>query len=168
MRFTRRTKKPEQQGWFSDPKLGGDIVLDLGIHDIDASIWFSKSELASIISHVTDQDQESFEIKLQDGSRCHFDLGWDIPATSEIGIENNFSIKTATGSFTYDGLTETITVNEVTKSVNPRFPQAYQNEIHGSIQMPHKKDSHFPTHNEIKHGLTIVEAITKERTNASN
>ena len=163
MEFVRRTKKPVRQDWVKDPAKGGEIILDLGIHDIDASLWFSGSELDSVTKYESGIDSEIFEVRFKDGSTAKYTAGWDVPQDSEIGIINTFKLKTKNNNIHYDSSMETISFDDTKLSVIPRFPVAYQKEVDAARQLRNAIDVRFPKFEELKKSYQVFDAFKKER-----
>jgi len=167
MEFKRRTKKPLNSPWFSKPELGGDILLDLGIHDIDLSLWFTDSRPVSVSNHeFADNNHESFDLTFQDGSLASFYLGWDLPENHAKGIENIVSVQSSTGSIRYLSESETL-AGDIDRDVRPRFPLAYENEINEALLLASTgaKDisAKFPSLDQLKAGIKSFGMIAKDR-----
>lgn len=166
MNFTRRTKKPLKAPWFNRPELGGDILLDLGIHDIDLACWYSGSTVAAISDHVySDNDHESFVIHFENASTANIKLGWDLPEDHQFGIENIMEIRTGGQRARYTSDNETVLLNQTEFSVQPRFPQAYKNEIAEALALVSGELStnNFPSMDALKQGMQTYELIKKDR-----
>lgn len=161
----RRTKKPRNAPWFGQPELGGDVVLDLGIHDIDLAIWLTNSTCTEILNHqASHDDHENFELLFADGSRSKHYSGWDLPQDHQFGIENYVSLRTGDDSITYNSDTETITTNHDDRTVTPRFPAAYYKEIEAALAFTADLNQRqFPSADTVVHGLDIFEKIKARR-----
>ncbi|MFZ3010089.1 MAG: Gfo/Idh/MocA family oxidoreductase [Candidatus Microsaccharimonas sp.] len=165
MHFTRRTKKPIRQDWFSNPEKGGDVILDLAIHDIDASLWFCKSTFKKVISYTRIGDSEILKIEFNDGSVATYEMGWDISSDSEEGIINNFTVDTSNAAYHYDSKTESIAMGSKTQNVMPRFPMAYQKEMNAAEILPAHIDSSFASIQDIEQAYQIINALQHKRNN---
>lgn len=134
--FVRRTKKPKRSGWFTQEELGGDVLLDLGIHDIDLLLWFAKSEIVKIRASVENKRGRlnaqiiKAEIVFKDGSQAFLQSGWDIPEKSKVDLVNKIKIVSGKNKVIFDSTRNTLTFNEKTeKNQKPRYPDAYLEEI---------------------------------------
>lgn len=165
MEFKRRTQKPLNAPWFNKPELGGDILLDLGIHDIDLTLWLSRSKIVSVSNHTfEDNNHESFQLTFDDGSTASIELGWNLEPDHPKGIENVMAIQSIDGSYVrYDSNTELLS-GDIQKKIRPRFPEAYYDEISEAISVVRGNSLHsFPTFNEIRRGMKSVDIIKKYR-----
>lgn len=163
MEFIRRTKRPAHHGWLTDTERGGGVMLDLGIHDVDASVWFTGSRLEGILSHRIGKDDEEFEVAFVDGSKAKFTAGWDIPSNSEAGIVNEFTISSGGDLFRYESGIEAIEMDGIRSHVEPRFPGAYKKEIDASHQFPITRSAAFPVVSEIERTFEIIAVLKGEK-----
>lgn len=77
LEFVRRTKFPGNE-WLSDPSTGGEITLDLGVHDIDLLQWFTNSLPSKIIkTSAEDTFRSNLLATMRDGSVAKLSFGWD-------------------------------------------------------------------------------------------
>lgn len=159
----RRTKKPIQTNWLGKPEQGGDVMLDLGIHDIDAVIWWTGSSLESISRHTLGDDLEEVLINMKDGSEALIVAGWDLPADNEAGIVNIFELQAGEDYFRYDQDREQVVENRKALTVTRRFPIAYFNEIDAMLGKCDELRTHFPTKMELSEAINIVSMIQKDR-----
>jgi predicted dehydrogenase len=167
MSFSRRTKQPTYAAWFHKPELGGDILLDLGIHDIDLASWFTGTPVISVSDHTYDDDtHESFRLNYQDGSTADFYFGWDLPEDHKVGIENHVSIKSAAGELAYDSTAESLARTSPKKqAVRPRFPEAYYDELKAAISLAGGDTSNdrFPALNDMRAVMEIIQLAKQDR-----
>jgi predicted dehydrogenase len=166
MSFTRRTKKPLNASWFNHTELGGDILLDLGIHDIDLACWYSGSTIASISDHVYgDNEHESFVIHFENDSTAKIDLGWDLPDNHRPGIENIMEVRSGGKVARYISDKEMVLINQVEFLVRPRFPLAYNKEIVDALALVNQETliNNFPSLDTLKQGMQTYELIKKDR-----
>ena len=163
MTFSRRTKKPTDAPWFNKPELGGDLVLDLAIHDIDLALWFTEMKVVDVSKHKVAGDVESFMLTFQDASTAHIYAGWDLPFENELGIENHVLISSESGAVSYDSNQELLATDANTKTVISRFPTAYYSEITAALDFVRTGKNKFPALSKVKEGLAVFDAIVKSR-----
>lgn len=159
MRFVRRTKKPIQNGWIGDPEKGGSVLLDLGVHDIDASIWFSDSLFCEVVSKEIHVNTALIKARFNDGSVVSYDFGWDLSDDSELGVLNNFSIRNSDGDFCYDSVNETIIFDSRVLKSTPRFPFAYELELKSAISDDISAIRCFPNMKHINETYKLLDMI---------
>lgn len=128
--FNRYTKSPSKTSWYSDKHKGGDICLDLGIHDIDAALWLIEDNNVSNVRVLDESDDKMiFSFTLSRNNIITINSGWTIPEESKINIMNTFTIESKTGTFFYDSENESIAKDESNIKVRPRYPFAYRSEL---------------------------------------
>lgn len=134
--FIRRTKKPKRSEWFTQEELGGDVLLDLGVHDIDLLLWFVESEIINIRASVENKRKRlntktvTAEIVFKDGTQAFVQSGWDIPERSRLDLVNQIEIVSGKNKVMFDSTRNIITFNEKAEKIQkPRFPHAYLEEI---------------------------------------
>ena len=160
----RRTKKPVYAEWSGDVSRGGDVMLDLGIHDIDAACWWTNSVIDKIEKHTVSGDTESVSIIMADGSTVKIITGWDLPQEASTGIVNTFRIVASNNSsFSYNADDEKVSYDGGEHHVIPRFPSAYYSEIDTFLGIPMKHSGGFPTLNEIENTMITLSKIQEDR-----
>lgn len=164
IRLERRTKKPLQAAWFKKPNQGGDIMLDLGVHDVDAAIWWTGSSLTSISRHSTKDDCETIAMSMADGSEVLLTAGWNLPADHPVGVVNTFELRTGADFFRYDTENEQVLENKEKWTALPRFPAAYFSEIDSALGIRNDLRSRFPKTAELVEVTRIVSIIQEDRT----
>lgn len=162
MHFVRRTKKPIRQDWVKDPSKGGSILLDLAIHDIEASLWFSGASLEKVESRTTGNDSEHVTVLLSDGSTVYYEAGWDIPEQSNVGIINTFRVEAIDGIVAYDSALEQITIDSDTVGVVARYPSAYEAELVAARSMTEQGISRYPSFVEMRELYRILDQLLKK------
>jgi len=163
MSFVRRTKKPLRQDWVKDASKGGSLLLDLGIHDIDASLWLAGARFKEVISRTTSFDKELLEVRLSDNSIVRYEAAWDIEQESSVGVLNTFSIEVQGERFEYDSSVEEVRVDNKTKSVTPRFPSAYILELTQALELPTAIDSRYPTYDQLLGVYTLLDTLNDRK-----
>ncbi|GAA0772399.1 Gfo/Idh/MocA family oxidoreductase [Clostridium subterminale] len=135
MEFTRRTKRQAVNSWLLDKKLGGGVMFDLGIHDIDLMQWFTGEDIEEIVRvNKSELDAFDVEIKTSKGSFVQFKFGWDVPEDSSIGIINKVSIS-SDNEISYNSDLNQLLINGslVNEFEEGRCPSAYRAEIEHAI-----------------------------------
>jgi len=163
IRLERRTKKPTQAAWFGKPNQGGDVMLDLGVHDIDVAVWWTGSLLESIDQHFVKDDCETVVMHMLDGSEVLLVTGWDLPTDCPTGIVNTFELQSGQDYFRYDTASEQVTEYAKIKSVTPRYTAAYFNEIDTALGKRDDLCGNFPKITELAETMRIVSIIQKDR-----
>ena len=158
----RRTKNVMKNGWLSDPKFGGDVMLDLAIHDIDAAVWWVGTSVDRVQGYRVDGLTERATMIFANSSRIKIISGWDLPDNHPSGIVNSFMIKSRGDTFVYDGSNETVTLSTGTQTVAPRMPNAYYAEIDAMLAS-NQLSRRFPTAEELWQVMAAFTLIQKER-----
>ena len=162
MTFVRRTKKPLAAAWFGHPELGGDIVLDLAIHDIDLALWYVSASIISVRRQSSDNNSEAFLLGFKDGSTAHITSVWDLPNNHSAGIENHVLLKSNGGSIAYDSTKEELSY-DVLENMTPRFPAAYYAEINAALAYVSGAPNLFPDLTTVLAGLEIFDKVKEAR-----
>lgn len=155
----RRTKKPAHATWLDQTGTGSDMLLDLGIHDIDAAVWWTGSSIESVSAQPIHDDRQTVTIRLHDGSTVTITAGWDLPEDSPQGIINTFRIANNNQFISYDTNGETINESGDIRSVIPRFPSAYYSEIDTFLGKQPAQYGRFPSVHELSKAYEIMNAV---------
>lgn len=162
IKLERYTKRPPSDSWYAQQALGGDLMLDLGIHDIDAAIWWTGAKLQNIQEHVLMNNRESVVMLMSDGTEVSIETGWDLSPSSEISVFNQFALESNTAHFSYDSSTETVNDRGLIKSVAPRTPRAYRLEINAAVNGPSLGISAFPSLNQLTEVMRIIKVMRED------
>jgi predicted dehydrogenase len=123
----RECSPPSSSSWYWDEKLSGGSLLDLGIHDLDLTVWLTGKTVTDI---TVSQQNSLYEIKLFQENNVQFTVktGWR--------NKENFFKQTVK----VDGLNENICFNE-TDLGKARYPTAYYNQIDKFIKAAFYKET---------------------------
>jgi len=128
--FLRRTKNPKRSGWFLEKKKGGNILLDLGIHDLDLLWWFSNSRIKKVLKIDVGEKRCNLVMRLTNNSRVKLSVGWDLPDSDSEWVVNKVTIASKNNTATYDSRKNMLHFeNKKIAIKSPRYPSAYFNEI---------------------------------------
>ena len=125
LEFIRRTKFPGNE-WLSDPLTGGDITLDLGVHDIDLLQWFTNSSPNKIFkTNAKDPFRSDLSATMRDGSVAKLSFGWDIPPDSPHGLINIVRVKSHNHEIFYESINNEIIIDGKSETLQEqRIPNA--------------------------------------------
>jgi len=163
--FVRRTKIPPSSHWTRYKTDKPNILLDLGIHDIDLALWLTSSQPLNIKAFNVDELSTSFTSKLSDKSDVSFYEGWDLPENDSQGILNKVKLIASSGNFIeYDSSSEEIITKTENKQIRARFPEAYYDEIKHAIKLASTdtSESRFPQASELIAGIEFYEMIKQK------
>lgn len=159
-RFERRTKKPNRSTWFTKPELGGDVLLDLGIHDLDLLLWFTNSSISEIKVQGNSSKVIS-QLKLYDGSQAKVISGWDLPEKAEYELDNSLKISNQCEIEYYDR-ENTLTIGGETQLKGERWPQAYQQQLKHMIECIKKDKQPKITFIEASKVIKLIDKIREK------
>lgn len=155
LKFVRRTKKPTRSDWFSKKELGGDLLLDLGIHDVDLLVWFTNNKIVSVtaIQNPSGRKIEVFA-DIENGGTANLKFGWDIPEKNQIDLINKVSVSSAGGrKVEFD--------SEEDGEKKPRFPYAYLSEVEHLVSCAKKNRKPQPDFSEAVKSMKVLDGIRK-------
>ncbi len=164
--FVRRTKIPPSNHWTRHKTDKPNILLDLGIHDIDLALWLTSSNPLNIKAYTIGELSTSFTSKFSNKSDVSFYEGWDLPEDDNQGILNKVKLIASNGNFIeYDSSSEEIITNTENKQIRARFPEAYYDEIKHAINLARSDtdESRFPQPKELIAGIEFYEMIKQNR-----
>lgn len=163
--LTRRTKKPLEGSWYKKENSGGDIVCDLGVHDIDLSMYLTNEFIAdlSIKNIGADKGKVIIDLKLSKGSKASINLLRDLPENDAVGIQNSCKVFYKNKELvSYESDSGILTINSADKKqikVKERFPIAYYNEVQAVIHAVNGgKNIIFPSNKQL---LSCAQALDR-------
>ena len=167
--LTRKTKKPLNDSWYKKEKSGGDIVNDIGIHDIDLSIYLTNEFIvdSSIKKIGGSKDKVVIDLKLSKGSEASIVLKRDLSEECADGVQNSCKVfyknKEVISYKSDDEILMINFVNENKIKVNKRFPIAYYNEVHAAIGITNgKKNVVFPSNKQLLNCIQVLNCLNKK------
>lgn len=156
----RRTKKPHASSWLCDKSKDGDVILDLGIHDIDALLWWTGSTIRRVLEHTTSLWKERIVFEMIDNSKVTLISAWDIDENSKNNFVNYFKIQSGENSIGYDSMEGVITTNGLETSIKHPFPTAYYDEINAMLALDNTNKT-FPSTDELCKVMYMVETLRR-------
>jgi predicted dehydrogenase len=164
MSFTRRARRPISGHWMLDKSLAGsDILLDLGIHDIDAVIHMTQVLPVALKNHTHNSLTERLTLEFANKDEATLSIGWDIPDSHPFGVENTITMQSDNSSLVYNSNTDTLIIDNVKKQVLPRFEHAYSAELKAFLN---HDTTNFPSNTELLLTMRCAEMIQNERNHA--
>lgn len=167
MSFSRRTKAPPKGHWMRNQQnKGADIMLDLGIHDIDIATGIIGAAPTRVVDHSYTQLHESARLEFSDGSIVTIDSAWDLPDDHIAGIENSVRIERNGAVATYTSTDESLRITGDVEQVTPRFEHAYIEELRAFLQLISSDtyELQFPDMNDVLNAMRAYTMIKEERT----
>ena len=163
MKISRRTHKPKNGHWMLDKNQpGSDILLDLGIHDIDFLMQMKKELPIKISNHTIEPIKESFVLHFSDSSCALLESGWDLDENSPLGIENVINLRSNNSKAKYTSRNEELDIDGEVMTLKPRFMYSYTQELMDLLTKK-SSESKFPSKEEIVLTMQCVELVRKDR-----
>jgi predicted dehydrogenase len=165
MSFKRRTKRPTENHWMLNSELpGSDILLDLGIHDIDIVLHMTGQAPVKITNHKSDLLSEQFSLGFPNLDEAVLGIFWDLEDDHPSGIENIISMESKKSKIFLDSNTNSVTIDGKEEYYSPRFEHAYTAEIVEFMNsIGSGRSNNFPSDTELLVASRCVEQIQKGR-----
>jgi len=160
-KLLRRTKKPKRSGWFADKHKGGDVLLDLGIHDLDLLWWFSNKNINKIVSVKRNKDRVKIKAVLENNARVEMYFGWDLSDSNKDWVVNEITISTVREKAAYYSAGKKLMLGNNKHTVKTeRYPDAYREEIRHFYDCIKKGKKCRIDFNEATKSMTMLSTIT--------
>ncbi|MDP3900672.1 MAG: Gfo/Idh/MocA family oxidoreductase [bacterium] len=165
----RRTKKFRNNSWFEKENLGGDIINDLGVHDIDLSMYLTNESIfSSSIKNIDgSSDKVVISLKMSKGSNVSITLKRDLLKKNADGVQNICKVFYKNKEIIFYKSDNEILVNNIKKQqkikVKKRFPMAYDNEVHSVLDIAKgKKSDIFPPNKQLLGCIQVLSYLNNK------
>lgn len=86
----RRSRRPRVSEWRVSPQLGGGVLMDLGVTNIDACLWLLDYPMPErLTAYLLDRDEDGVDdsavvlMRLEGNVTCGIEVSWDLAAIKD-------------------------------------------------------------------------------------
>lgn len=165
--FERFTYPPTTGHWLLDPEIGkSDILLDLGIHDIDLAIWIFGHDIkeVKILNKSRNKLEKSLSILFSSGNICEINCGWTLSKNNKKGINTKVKVTDLKSKNVAVILEDNlIKYSGATKVMSERIPNAYTKELTSALNLSNNNlDKEFPDIEEIETVMKVYHSALQQ------